>query len=99
MAAPVPPQQMVAPVPPFAGFTDYNPSDLAQTMQQVNLNSHDPAWYMDSGASTHLTPDPGKITTPMSNSPVQSFSSEMGLVFQFMGQAIPFTTPSLALIP
>ena len=55
-----------ASAPPFVGYSDYIPSDLAQTMQQVHLNSTDPSWYMDSGASTHLTSDPDKISTPMS---------------------------------
>ncbi|KAI3710146.1 hypothetical protein L2E82_39920 [Cichorium intybus] len=81
--------------PQFAGYSDYNPSDLAQTMQQVHLNSNDPSWYMDSGASTHLTSDQGKLSSSMTTSPVTS-------IFVGNGSSIPihgsghasFTTPS-----
>ncbi|XP_076934027.1 uncharacterized protein LOC143600139 [Bidens hawaiensis] len=64
----------------FACFTDSNATELANAMGQVNLNAMgsnnfnpmDPAWYMDSGASSHLTSDPGMISSHVSNSNVNS---------------------------
>ncbi|KAI3690613.1 hypothetical protein L2E82_48745 [Cichorium intybus] len=70
------------PAPQFAGYSDYNPSDLAQTMQQVNLNTTDQSWYMDLGASTHLTADPGKISSPLVSSPINT-------VFVGNGSSLP----------
>jgi len=56
----------------FSGYNDYNTNDVAHAMQQVNMSSNDPNWYMDTGASSHLTYDPSKISTPLSFSPVKS---------------------------
>ncbi|KAJ9566714.1 hypothetical protein OSB04_002680 [Centaurea solstitialis] len=100
----------LASAPPFVSYSDYNPSDLAHTMQQVYLNSTDPSWYMNSGASTHLTSDLGKLSTSMSTSLVTSIfvGDGYGLpihgtlrlehyflgIVRSMGDLYPFTTPT-----
>lgn len=48
----------------------------------MNLNHSDQSWYMDSDTSSHLTADPGKITTPLPPSPIQS-------IFMGNGHNIP----------
>lgn len=91
--------QLVAQLHNLWVYPDYSPSDLAQTMQQVNLNSTDQSWYMDSGLSTHLTVDPGKISSPMVSFPINTIFFEMVLVFQFMVLDIPNTQLIIDLIP
>jgi len=44
-------------------------ADQANAMN-VSLTGKDSNWYMDTGASSHLTNDPGKISTPLFVSPV-----------------------------
>ncbi|KAK1433827.1 hypothetical protein QVD17_10745 [Tagetes erecta] len=74
--------QNLGPNGQFTGYTDYTPMDLAQSMQQVNLSSPDQSWYMDIGATSHLTTDPGKISTKLSSSPINS-------IFVGNGHSIP----------
>ncbi|KAK1440601.1 hypothetical protein QVD17_06430 [Tagetes erecta] len=73
------PQGGQFPVGPL-GYIDYN--ELAKAMQQVHLASHDSNWYMDTGASSHLTNDPGKISSSLSSSSINS-------IFVGNGNSIP----------
>ncbi|XP_076945426.1 uncharacterized protein LOC143616495 [Bidens hawaiensis] len=59
-----------------------NPTELGQALQAVNLQN-DP-WFMDSGASSHLTADPGKIQHP-----TNLFFN--GNIFVGNGQQLPVT--------
>ena len=76
------PTHEAVPTTDLGGYNVFNPNDLSQALQQVHLNTHDPQWYMDSGASSHLTADQGKITTPLFSSPVNS-------IFVGDGKTIP----------
>lgn len=39
-------------------------SELEVAFSTMNLDLNDDQWYMDSGATTHLNVDPGKISIP-----------------------------------
>ncbi|KAJ0578742.1 putative RNA-directed DNA polymerase [Helianthus annuus] len=48
--------------PPGFGSTDGNalcPSDIGMALSTLSLNYNDPQWYMDTGASSHITSDQG----------------------------------------
>ncbi|KAJ0878441.1 hypothetical protein HanRHA438_Chr10g0439821 [Helianthus annuus] len=48
--------------PPGFGPTDGNalcPSDIGMALSTLSLNYNDPQWYMDTGASSHITSDQG----------------------------------------
>ncbi|XP_076927181.1 uncharacterized protein LOC143590643 [Bidens hawaiensis] len=56
---------------PPPGFSPPNlnalsPSDIGMALNNIHLNTLDPYWYMDTGASSHITSDVGKITSPLS---------------------------------
>ncbi|KAJ9550050.1 hypothetical protein OSB04_022593 [Centaurea solstitialis] len=47
---------------PPTGFNALSPNDIGAAMTTLNLNSNDHAqWFMDTGASSHITSDSGKI--------------------------------------
>ncbi|KAK1428496.1 hypothetical protein QVD17_17331 [Tagetes erecta] len=55
-------QQASPSAPPgFAqhGSNALNPSDIGTALNNMSLNVQDPHWYMDTGASSHITSDPG----------------------------------------
>ncbi|KAJ9558744.1 hypothetical protein OSB04_013358 [Centaurea solstitialis] len=63
----MPPTPMQA--PPGFGYQQpslnaLSPTDIGTAMSALSLNPNDQQWYMDTGASSHITSDPGKITTP-----------------------------------
>ncbi|KAI3742621.1 hypothetical protein L1987_60310 [Smallanthus sonchifolius] len=43
------------PPPGFEAYSAFSPTDLSQALQQVHLNATDQSWYMDSGASSHIS--------------------------------------------
>ncbi|KAJ0668992.1 putative RNA-directed DNA polymerase [Helianthus annuus] len=55
MAAPQPFPNAANTVP---GVDALNPTDLGAALNTLHLNTQDPNWYMDSGASSHLTNEP-----------------------------------------
>ncbi|KAJ9547306.1 hypothetical protein OSB04_019849 [Centaurea solstitialis] len=57
--------------PQTQDFDALNPSDLGTMFQSMNLNYPDSSWYMDTGASSHMTTDSGKTQTPLSSSSVR----------------------------
>ncbi|XP_073057631.1 uncharacterized protein [Primulina eburnea] len=54
-------QAFTAPVAPsFNGQTgSYVPTDIASAMHTMTLNPPDPTWYMDTGATSHMTSSNG----------------------------------------
>ncbi|KAI3723538.1 hypothetical protein L2E82_35181 [Cichorium intybus] len=67
---------------PTSAFDALNPTDLGHAFQSMQLNHPGQSWYMDTGASSHLTADSGKIQTPLSSSSIQS-------IFVGNGTSIP----------
>ncbi|XP_076913350.1 uncharacterized protein LOC143571939 [Bidens hawaiensis] len=53
-------------------FDPLQPTQIGEALQAMNINNEDAPWFMDSGASDHLTSDQGKITNPMSFCPIGS---------------------------
>ncbi|XP_071719079.1 uncharacterized protein [Rutidosis leptorrhynchoides] len=43
--------------------TDFYPTDLASAMHTMTLNPPDENWYMDTGATSHMTTSSGKLKT------------------------------------
>lgn len=56
-------------------------TDLGNAFQNMQTNFQDPNWYMDTGASSHVTADPGKIQSPL--------SPTLSTIFVGNGQHLP----------
>ncbi|KAK1431722.1 hypothetical protein QVD17_08299 [Tagetes erecta] len=61
--------------PPQANYAGFDigpnpmcPTELGTALQSMQLNNSDPNWYMDTGASSHLTANPGKVQIPSPSS-------------------------------
>ncbi|XP_076904997.1 uncharacterized protein LOC143560609 [Bidens hawaiensis] len=70
--------------PPGFGPTNGNvlcPSDIGVALSNLSLNYNDPQWNMDMGASSHITSDPGNISSPCLLPP--------GPIFVGNGQILP----------
>ncbi|XP_052627164.1 uncharacterized protein LOC128133686 [Lactuca sativa] len=62
-AAP-PHQNLVPPAQWFPPLTPDEPTDITQALNSMHINDGlDTQWYMDTGATTHLPLDTGKVTT------------------------------------
>ncbi|KAD4981985.1 hypothetical protein E3N88_18656 [Mikania micrantha] len=67
-----------------AHLTDYNPlepTDIAAAFQTMTMDVPDDNWYMDSGATSHLSSDAGKFTSPCATS--------INLVYVGNGNRVP----------
>lgn len=53
---PKPPQAYTAAAPP-------TPTDIEAAMHTLGLNPTDPNWYMDTGATSHMTSEQGKLSS------------------------------------
>ena len=52
-------QQAVAPSQP----SSYAPTDIAAAMHTMSLQQPDPSWYMDTGATSHMTSSSGSLSS------------------------------------
>ncbi|KAK1432035.1 hypothetical protein QVD17_08921 [Tagetes erecta] len=63
-----PPPQYQSATTPFQAVNPLEPTDLGAALSTLTMNPSDQQWYMDTGASSHITSNPGKINIPISNS-------------------------------
>ncbi|KAK9674486.1 hypothetical protein RND81_12G235800 [Saponaria officinalis] len=72
---------------------DVQPTDLGQAFQAMSLQPYtNGQWYMDTGASSHLTSDAGTLTLTSPRSHIRS-------IFVGNGSSIPVRGTGLAQIP
>ncbi|KAJ0578367.1 putative GAG-pre-integrase domain-containing protein [Helianthus annuus] len=77
------------------------PSDIGVALSSLSLNYHDPQWNMDSGASSHITSDPGTILTPslLPQHPILDLKDGRLLSrHNSSGDLYPFTKPEFNLL-
>ncbi|KAI3724612.1 hypothetical protein L2E82_36395 [Cichorium intybus] len=66
----------------LSAFDPLEPIQLGEALQTMTMDPVDDQWYMDSGATNHLTGDQGKIPKPSFNCPV-------GSIFVGNGASVP----------
>nr|KAJ0203463.1 hypothetical protein LSAT_V11C500260770 [Lactuca sativa] len=95
-----PTQQQHQGRPPQAHFAEVNPlepSELGANFSTLTLDQNEDQWYMDSGATTHLTGDAGKISIPSVSSIKLDFNTGKLLTrHNSDGDLYPFTNQETA---
>ncbi|KAJ9552992.1 hypothetical protein OSB04_017037 [Centaurea solstitialis] len=71
----------------LAEVDSLQPTQLADAVQALSMDTRnmDDQWYFDTGATSHVTNDPGKLSTFSPYSPIESISVEDGNKIPVLG--------------
>ncbi|KAI3796959.1 hypothetical protein L1987_39646 [Smallanthus sonchifolius] len=77
---------ILGPRPSHAFHTGYVPTDIDQALYTMSLNPPDHNWYMDTGATTHMTNYPGNFQSFFNNGILRNIIVGNGTTIPVNGQ-------------
>ena len=87
-----------APAPAAQAYSvDTTPTDIQQAFSSMSFQHPDDSWYMDTGASSHMAANRGKLQTFFNSSPASHVLVGNGSSIPVQGSGIAHLTPTLSL--